>query len=145
MFIFYGKDYIEGSGFRDVWGEKGIYFFYINENIELSQDKVFKFNENAIGGKFKKYELQDLKDGDCLYIGSSSSNSLYTRINQHFKEGSFGSLHLSQKDRMILKDKVKIIAFPVKYKKLEYNTILLKIIERKLHEIYIPKAGSKRI
>lgn len=144
VFIFYGKDYSENAGFRDVWGKEGIYIFYINEDIYLDKKAVFDFNEHANGAKFKNYNAQNLKKGDCLYIGSSTSNSLYTRINQHFKESDcYGSLHLTEKNREILKNKVKIVAFSVKDKNLKYNPAILKIIEQELHEIYKPKAGSK--
>ena len=147
-YTFLGKDYVEDVGFREVRGKHGIYIIYISQNIFLDFKQVFDFNESAKGGKFKKYKEHDLKVGDCLYVGSVTSKtlSLYSRINQHFKDSDgYGSLHLLNKNRKILKDKIKIITFPIKNKKLESNEIILKEIEKKLHEMLSPQIGSKRI
>ena len=79
-------------------------------------------------------------------MGSATSNSLYTRLNQHFGAGeSYSSLHLGKKNRSKLKDKVTIYVFPIKNKKINNVDILLKAIEKRLHEIYSPIAGSKRV
>ena len=74
-YTFYGKDY-KDKGYKQVRGLYGIYIIYMNEELFLNSDTVRKFNENAIGGKFKKYEDYDLKEGTCIYLGSCVSESL---------------------------------------------------------------------
>lgn len=145
-YILYGKDYGDNNGFRELWGKKGIYMFFLDENVDLDYTSVKNFNDCASGGKFKEYKPISLLKGDCLYVGSSTSESLYTRINQHFKKSScYSSLHLQEEKRKILKDKVKIIVFPVKNKTIKHLELLLKCIEKELHKKYQPKSGSNRV
>lgn len=146
MYIYNGNNYEHGNSFTELKSKFGIYFFFINENIELSYKEIFEFNECASGGKFKRYMDTVLHKEDCLYLGSSTSESLYTRLNQHFDDkDSPASLHLSLKKRRILKRKVKIYAFPVKNKKIKNIDVLLKAIEKELHNIYKPLVGSNRV
>lgn len=145
-YTFYGKDYKGGKEYNQIIGLNGIYIIYMNENLFLSDKMVFDFNESAKGGKFKEYKSYDLKKGTCIYLGSCVSESLFTRINQHFKDNSnFGSLHLMNEKRKIIKDKIKIVAFPIKYSALECSNILLKKIEEELHRNLNPTNGSSRI
>ena len=150
VFISHGKDYIEGISFKDGWGKHGIYIIFIDKNVCLDYNAVYNFNEspNSTGGKIcpNHYEAIYLKEGDCLYLGSATKESLYSRLNQHFRESTcYSSLHLNDENRIILKDKIKIFAFPVKNEKVKHTTMLLKSIEKELHEIYRPKAGGNRV
>lgn len=145
-YTFYGKDYEEKKGYKQVRGLYGIYVIYMDEDLFLNNKVIFDFNENAIGGKFKEYKSYDLKKDTCIYLGSCTSKSLFSRLNQHFKDSEcYGSLHLGNKKREILKDKIKIVAFPVKHSGLECNDILLKKIEEELHKSLKPTNGSSRI
>ena len=146
MYIIYGKDYLVDNSFNGLKGKLGIYLFFITDNISLTYENVLKFNEYGSGGKFKAYHQTNLHKGDCLYLGSSTSKSLYSRLQTHFnnkKEPS--ALHLSLTDRKILKDKVKIYVFPVANGKYKNINILLKAIEKELHDIYNPISGSPRV
>lgn len=145
-YTFYGMDYQNNKGYKQVKGKYGIYIIYLNEHLFLDRGVVFNFNESAKGGKFKEYKSYDLKDGTCIYLGSCVSKSLYSRLNQHFKDSDcFSSLHLENKNREILKDKIKIVAFPVKISGFDCNDILLKKIEQKLHNNLKPTNGSSRM
>lgn len=146
-FISYGKDYIDGISFKDGWGKNGIYIIFMDTDVYLDYNAVYNFNECATGGKIclNHYEAIYLKNGDCIYLGSATKESLYSRLNQHFRKSTcYSSLHLNEENRIILKDKIKIFAFPVKNKKIKHIATLLKVIEKELHEIYRPKAGGNR-
>lgn len=141
----YSKNYKENPLFNKLKGCLGIYIFVLNEDIYLDYNTVYNYNECASGGKIYMYSYReaDLKKDSCFYIGSASSCSLYSRINQHFKEndGCY-SLHFGEEKRKILSDKMKIYVFSVKEKKYDYINILLKGIEVELQKRYIPIAGK---
>ncbi len=142
-YIFYGKDYQNNKSYNQVRGEHGIYIIYMNEDLLLNYKLVYNFNENGTGGKFKEYREYNLKKGDCIYLGTCISKSLFSRLHQHFENSNcYGSLQLGNEFRKILKDKIKIFAFPIKS---SCNEILLKNIEKRLHEILNPTNGSKRV
>ena len=88
----------------------------------------------------------DINDGDCLYLGSCVSKSLYSRIKEHFSiGGSYQALKLGHQARQVLFREVYCIAFPIKQKYSEQQyRILLPNIERKLHELLAPLCGSSR-
>jgi len=145
MYIYYGKNYEHGKSFAELKGKFGIYLFFINDGINLSYKEVFDFNDCASGAKFKDYSDINLTIGDCLYLGSSTSESLYTRMNQHFNDKiEPAALHLSLEKRKMLKNIVKIYAFPVPDKSIKNIDVLLKAIEKELHNLYEPLAGSNR-
>ena len=144
-YIFYGIDY-SNEVFKQVRGLYGIYIIIMNENLFLDTKSVYNFNEKAKGGKFKEYRSYDLKKGTCIYLGSCTKLSLYSRLNQHFKDSEcYYSLHLKNKNRIILKDKIKIVVFPEKYSSYYANDILLKKIEQELHNTLKPTNGSNMI
>ena len=137
------KDYQNNKSYNQVRGEHGIYIIYMNEDLLLNYKLVYNFNENGTGGKFKEYREYNLKKGDCIYLGTCISKSLFSRLHQHFENSNcYGSLQLGNEFRKILKDKIKIFAFPIKS---SCNEILLKNIEKRLHEILNPTNGSKRV
>lgn len=143
--IFYGVDYTS-KGYVQVKGLYGIYLIYMNEDVFLDYNTVRNFNDKAKGAKFKEYKDYDLKNGTCIYIGSCVFESLYSRLNQHFKDtDNYGSLHLQNKYREILKDKIKIVAFPVKCSGYYSMDILMRKIEQELHNILKPTNGSSRV
>lgn len=145
-YTFYGKDYQSNKGYPQVRGLNGIYVIYMDEDLFLDEKTVFDFNESGKGGKFKKYKDYNLKKGDCIYVGSCTSESLFSRLNQHFKNSDcYGSLQLGDKNRKILKDKIKIVAFPLRFTVLDCNNVFLKCIERKLHDILNHTNGSPRV
>ena len=116
VFISYGKDYIEGVSFKDGLGKSGIYIIFMDRSIDLDFNAVYNFNEspNSTGGRIcpNHYESIYLKEGDCLYLGSATEKSLFSRLNQHFRKSTcYSSLHLNDENRIILKDKIKIFFF----------------------------------
>ena len=144
----YSNNYKENPLFNELKGCLGIYIFVLNEDIYLDYNTVYNYNECASGGKIymNKYREANLKKNSCFYIGSASSNSLYIRINQHFKKNNgYFSLHFGEEKRKILSDKMKIYNFSIKEKKYEYINILLKGIEVELQKRYNPIAGKKII
>lgn len=144
-YTLYGIDY-QDKGYEQVKGVFGIYIIYMNEEVFLDEKTVYNFNESAKGGKFKTYKSYDLKEGTCIYLGSCVSESLYSRLNQHFKDsGNCYSLHLKNKNREILKNKIRIVAFPEKSSGFYANDILLKKIEQELHNNLKPTNGSNMI
>lgn len=146
--MYYSKDYGEKLLFSNLIGTLGIYFFIINEDVYLNFSDVYNYNECAMGGKINMYHYKEikLKKNDCFYLGSATSNSLYTRLNQHFKKSeNYHSLHLSETKRKMLSDKMIIYAFPVKNKNYKHINVLLKSIELELHKRFNPIAGGKNI
>lgn len=129
---------------RQLIGKKGIYVFLINEPLALSKAEVSRFN-SLKGAKIKGNAGFDVNEGFCLYAGSTISESLYSRIRQHFRADFDGnSLHLAAPERCLLLGKVTAYVFPIKKQYEPYIKIIMPALETKLHEDYMPLAGSPR-
>ena len=132
------------GGARNLYGRHGIYVFLLDEPIELSTEEIKVFN-SLKGAKLKDKESFSACEGSCLYAGSSCSDSLYVRLRNHFKEDYKGaSLHLGAPERNKLLGKVTAYVFPIKKKYEPYLKIIMPTLETKLHEDYMPLAGSSR-
>ena len=132
---------------RALWGRHGIYVFLVRDAVTLKYEQVFAWNETLEGAKFRKYEDTLINDGDCLYLGSCVSKSLYVRIREHFSsDGNYQALKLSHPVRKSLLDMVYCIAFPIKrsYTDQQYR-ILLPALEKRLHDCLPPLCGSSRV
>ena len=127
-------------------GRYGIYVFLVENAISLSYEQVFSWNEALAGAKFKEYKNLQINEGDCLYVGSCVSKSLYSRVKEHFSDGgSFQALKLEHPNRKNLFD-VICIAFPIKCDYSEHHRrILLPALEKRLHELLLPLCGSNRV
>lgn len=132
---------------KKLWGRKGIYIFVLNSDVKLSSDEVRKWNSLNRGAGFKTYSEQNLVKGDCLYLGDCVSISLYVRIRQHYSnDQSYTALKLRHSSRKILRNCLGVWAFPLKkeYSE-EHCRIILPAIEKRLHILLSPKAGSSRV
>ena len=124
-------------------GRKGIYIFMVTDDIELSREQVSLWNRIP-GAPIEWVEDKLALKGTCLYLGSSTSNSLYVRLGDHFKgDGTKTSLNLNHPGREIFKDSVEIYAFPVKKTYKENLEWIVKAIEMLLHEKMSPLTGKK--
>ncbi len=132
---------------RRLRGQKGIYVFIVRNALTLEYKQVFDWNETLKGAKFREYKKIDINDGDCLYIGSCVSKSLYSRIKEHFSDsGSYYALKLGHPARQELHNTVYCVAFPIKcnYTQQQYR-ILLPALEKRLHDLLVPLCGSNRV
>ena len=129
---------------KSLWGRRGVYLFKAIEDIELDNSAVGKWNR-INGASFVWWKPQPLTIGDCFYIGKSDK-SLYSRIKQHYSAERNGTsaLLLGHQNRIIMRDKLECIAFPVKriYTKDEYK-MLLKAVESHLQQNLKQKCGVK--
>ena len=131
-------------GANELRGRHGIYVFLINEPIELSDEEIKTFN-SLKGAKLKDKSGFFACEGSCLYAGSSCADSLYVRLRNHFRGDFIGaSLHLGSPERSIFLGKVTAYVFPIKKEYEPYLKIIMPALETKLHEDYIPLAGSPR-
>lgn len=131
---------------RKIWGKKGVYIFLITEDLSLTSKEIFDFNEKSLSGaKLKDIKCCSYLKGMCLYLGSSVSESLYSRLNQHFSSDYGGSsLHLGHKNRRFLLGKVEAYAFPIKKEYEPYLKIIIPGLETLMHDKFSPIAGSPR-
>lgn len=132
---------------KEIRGKKGIYIFTMKGNYSLSAEQIRRWNSKVNGAGFKKYEAIELHKGQCLYLGSCVSESLYVRIGQHMGDkGEATGLKLSHSTRSFLKNAVHVYVFPISnnYNPRYYRYILPQI-ERSLHDKLEPVAGSKRV
>lgn len=132
-------------------GKKGVYIFRIKNAQELTRDKIKEWNEEK-GAIFLpiygRHASISFCANDVLYIGSCYSESLFTRTQAHYGYNGKPGLQLNKAGRTILKDNVRAYAFPIKKEYLQKDTlyakIILPVIEKELHILLHPKAGSTR-
>lgn len=128
-------------------GRMGLYIFITTEAKTLSYDDVKNWHLKIKGAGFKQWKKTEINDGDCLYVGSCTNKSLYSRIKEHFsKDGSYTALKLSHPTRNMLLDCVKCYAFPIKkeFSKQEIR-IVVTSVEKELHNCLMPHCGSSRV
>lgn len=134
-----------------LWGKKGIYIFIMIADVNLSYQQIKEWNEKPRPSEagLKSSLPQSILTNDCLYLGSvdSESFSLYQRFRQHFgpviTEDPHG-LALALPGRSVVHGKVRAIAFPLKVEFNKNAPLILPRIERALHEVFKPKAGSSK-
>ena len=128
---------------REMWGKKGIYIFLITKPISLDYNIVSTWNK-VPGAGFKSYFQASLAIGDCLYVGSS--DSLYGRMREHFSANSgAASLKLSHPNRKFALESVCVYSFALKKEFVDYSSMIITQIEKRLHSSLQPKAGSSRV
>ena len=131
---------------RNLIGKKGIYVFEISQDVPLTREQVRAWSVRCKGAGFNNWDQGDLKKGDILYVGSCVSESLYTRIRQHFLiNTTVTSLQLGHSDRKMVYNSVKVYAYPIKNGYEAYYRYIIPQVEKKLHKDFEPKAGSSRV
>lgn len=135
------------SGRNAFRGRKGIYIFLMTTDVHLTHQQVSEWNSRPSEAGLTSTLEQDLKEGDCLYLGSIYNGSLESRLGQHF--GPSGNvdphgLALSYPTRKIVSGCVKVVVFPLKTEFNQYAPLFVPRIEKVLHNRLRPKAGSSR-
>ena len=127
-------------------GRYGIYIFCFLSDLHIDREMINKWSKPVFGIKFSNYYGEfDCNIGDCLYLGSSISKSLLTRVRQHYKEHyENAALLLNSKERNFIKPYIKCIVFPIKNDVKKYRKMIIPVIEKKLHETLKPLCGSSR-
>ena len=124
-------------------GKKGVYIFLITKPVLLDYNIISQWN-SVSGAGFKLYNQPSLVVGDCLYVGSS--DSLYGRMREHFSANSgAASLKLSHPNRDFALDSVCVYSFALKRDFVDYSSMIITQIEKRLHNSLLPKAGSSRV
>lgn len=131
---------------RKLEGKKGIYIFEITQDVPLTREQVRSWNERCKGAGFNDWFQGDLKKGDILYVGSCISESLYVRVRQHFLDKTTAtSLQLGHPARMMAYNSVRVYLYPIKKGYENYYRYIIPQVEKKLHNMLKPKAGSSRV
>lgn len=126
-------------------GYRGVYVFIMTEDVYMTTEQCWRWNAIA-GAPFEYCKNHVLQNGKCLYVGSCSSNSIYTRMGQHFKsDGSTTSLNINHPNRVLLKNSVKIIAFPLKREYDNYSRLIVTSIEERLHIELNSLIGKRKV
>lgn len=129
---------------QKLWGRRGVYVFMIKKEVPLTTEQVRTWNK-IIGAGFTNWRQGSLKEGDCLYVGSSTT-SLFSRIRQHFiADGEQAALRLSDPRRSVVLDSVRVYAFPAKKIYNKHYRLLVTTVESFLHEALRPKAGGSKV
>lgn len=124
--------------------QPGIYVFMVSSDfkVDLSQFNDVPYaaqtNENLLGdGCFKK--------GNCFYLGKSESG-VFERVSEHINNQTKKtySLRLNDIARMNIVNYLKLSSFTLKPDFIRYKKLLLPEIEGYLHDLMLPKVGSKR-
>lgn len=125
-------------------GYYGVYAFVISEDVHLSYEQVLKWC-GISGAPYNDYRIRDLSEGMSLYVGSCSSESIYSRMGNHFKsDGSATSLNINHPNRVFLKDFVRIMAFPLKREYDKYAKLIVTFIEKRMHDVLKPITGKSK-
>ena len=89
---------------KPLLGKHGIYVFVLTEDVTLSCEETRKWNLEVSGASFFQCEEKEMKKGDCFYLGSCISESLYVRMGHHYAaNGSATGLKLSHPARNSMK------------------------------------------
>ena len=130
--------------------KKGVYIFRVKNAQELTRDEIKKWNEEKGANFLPIYggpASISFCANDVLYIGSCYSESLLVRMQEHYGDYKPG-LQLNAAQRTVLRDNVRAYAFPIKKEYLQKDTlyakIILPVIEKEVHILLHPKAGSTR-
>jgi hypothetical protein len=130
---------------KSLIGYRGVYIFIMTEDVSMTTEQCWGWN-NVAGAPFEYCKNRDLLKGQCLYVGSCSSKSIYSRMGEHFKsDGSTTSLNINHPNRELLKNSVKIIAFPLKRKYDLYSRLIVTSIEKILSDALGQIVGKKRV
>ncbi len=130
---------------RSLIGYRGVYIFIMTEDVSMTIEQCWGWN-NVAGAPFEYCKNRDLLKGKCLYVGSCSSKSIYSRMGEHFKsDGSITSLNINHPNRELLKNSVKIIAFPLKREFDNYSRLVVTSLEERLHDALKPITGKRRV
>lgn len=128
---------------QKTYARSGVYVFMVTKHIELGYQKVTAWNQVS-GAGFKSYFQESLEANDCLYVGSCGS--IYARMTQHFAEGGESTgLKLGHPSRILARDAVCVYAFSLKEDLRTHESIILPQVEKRLHNLLSPKAGSSRV
>lgn len=128
-------------------GRNGVYIFILTADIDLTYDDVKNWCTACQGAPFERWEPQELHTGDCFYVGSATSESLYSRLRSHINgDGEHTSLNLSVPARQKLKPILKVYAYPIKkcFNE-EMIRIVLTVIEKRLHQQLHPITGKSKV
>lgn len=140
-------------------GHRGIYFFFIIDDFNVTKEEENLFNEINSAGMNKVNPIEDIERtfaiGDCLYLGSCLRKGVGSRLKEHISEdkGS-GALRLNNPKRRFMSEKVRVFAFLLKpeydcpgnrKRESKYRRIILPLIEKNLHEQLRPRCGSSRV
>lgn len=135
---------------KSLRGKKGVYIFRVKNAQKLTRDEIKKWNEEKGANFLPIYggpASISFCSNDVLYIGSCYSESLFTRMQEHYGDYKPG-LQLNAAQRTVLRDNVRAYAFPIKKEYLQKDTLyakmILPVIEKELHNLLHPKAGSTR-
>lgn len=129
-------------------GRPGVYIFTMVEDVLLTRDQVQKWDEldsQTVSAGIYPWADTELSKGQCLYLGKSKI-SLMARLGHHFGPNPGCNpigLALNHSSRIILKDKVRVAAFPIKREFKNYAPLVLDHTEAELHHILKPIAGQK--
>ena len=123
-------------------GKKGIYIFFLNRDVSLTDTQVRAWN-NIKNAPFQNYNAKEMHLGDCFYVGSCKSKSVYSRLGEHFKENISG-LKLAAPARNMMQDAVRIVAFPFKKEYESSARCIIPEIEKQLHLSLRPMTGGNR-
>lgn len=138
-----------GNTIKTDKNKAGIYLFVANNDFQLD---VKCFNKCTYGAKVNKRncglkgdENLEVKKGDVFYLGKSYE--IYDRLGEHLTgncDSSTYSLKLEAENRKCFKDKLDVHLFILKEDYTDYKTIILPLIEERLHKELKPKVGSAR-
>ena len=137
------------SGRREFDGRKGLYIFFMTDDVHLTRQQVSTWNTKPREAGLSSTLAQDLNKGDCLYVGSaySKTGSLSVRLGKHFGPSNGSEPHglaLNYPTRNAVSGKVRVVIFPLKREFNKYAPLILPRIEKVLHNLLSPKAGSSR-
>ena len=130
-------------------GYVGIYMFMFDANAHLNSKSagVAKFDSVSYAAKTNNnLKGTNFQVNDCLYLGKSEKN-LYKRIVEHVGVPSGKktySLRLGEPERKHIKSSLCLYTFVLKKEFKKYKKVLLPIVEGYLHDLMLPKVGSKR-
>lgn len=130
---------------ESTWGRHGVYVFVVNEDFDLSGPQVSDYCDKCHGAGFNTRGAVSLKKGQHFYQGSATSNSLHTRLKEHYSSGTdISALQLNNKYRSVVKDKLVVFLFPM-VASLENRPFFIKMVEDDLHKRFPAVTGSSRI
>lgn len=148
FFTKYSIDANDISKKSDIVPGNGVYIFLLNKKLEYSKSDIDKFNSVSYGSKMREDhegDILNLCKNSAFYLGKSFE--INKRIDQHcnLNTGTTYSLRLSNESRNSFKGILVVKYFVLKDEYEPFKDIILSSIEQKLHTLFTPYVGSKRI
>lgn len=134
-------------------GRKGIYIFTVSEEITLSREMYYQYNNaqnwnsTNVGAGFNRAYYSPITVGTVFYLGKSSAKtgSVFQRLKVHFgdrTDSATNGIKMRMPERSFVNGKLRVHVFL--FEKGNDDRYIIDVVEKKLHEKLRPITGGSQ-